>query len=122
MVWIIAVRRLYFVLWRRFCLYGWELDGLENNCKVIAFGQKAPTDVSERIIFGLPLFYRQNQIRGHTTYFTSTYMNAVTDIRYQYVIEVYRAPKNHLNIDGWGSTQNLQHVLECVNSTTHKLT
>ena len=60
-------------------------------------------------------------IRGHTTYFTSTFMNGLSDIRYQYVIEVYRAPKNNLNLNGWGSFQNLQKVIDCVNTTNHNL-
>ena len=41
-------------------------------------------------------------VRGHTTYFTSTFFNALTDIRYQYVIEVYRVPKSNLQFNGWG--------------------
>ena len=61
-------------------------------------------------------------IRGHTTYFTSTYMNAVTDIRVQYVFEIYRAPKGDYNIDGWGTAQNMMHIIDCANSQTHKLT
>lgn len=61
-------------------------------------------------------------IRGSTSYFTSTYMNAVTDIRYQYVIDVYKAPKKALGIDGWISNEVVNHILDCVNSTTHKLT
>ena len=60
--------------------------------------------------------------RGHSTYFTSTYMNALTDIRYQYVIDVYRAPLNNLNVDGWEQEQMLQHMVGCINSTDHKLT
>lgn len=60
-------------------------------------------------------------VRGSTTYFTSTYMNALTDIRYQYVIEVYRAP-NNLNYDGWEQDQTLQHMIDCIASTDHKLT
>lgn len=60
--------------------------------------------------------------RGHSTYFTSTYMNALTDIRYQYVIDVYRAPLNDLNVDGWEHEQLLQHMVACINSTDHKLT
>lgn len=61
-------------------------------------------------------------IRGNASYFTSTYMNAVTDIRYQYVIDVYKAPKQALGIDGWISNEVVNHILDCVNSTTHKLT
>ena len=61
-------------------------------------------------------------VRGSTTYFTSTYMNALEDIRYQYVIDVYRAPLDNLNLDGWGQEQMLQHLADCINSTGHKLT
>lgn len=59
--------------------------------------------------------------RGNTTYFTSTYMNAVTDVRYQYVIDVYRA-SNNLNVNGWEQDQLLQHMVDCINSTNHDLT
>lgn len=61
-------------------------------------------------------------LRGSTTYFTSTYMNALTDIRYQYVIEVYRAPLDNLNIDGWGQEQTIQHLIDCINRDDHTLT
>lgn len=60
--------------------------------------------------------------RGHTTYFTNTYMNAVTDVRYQYIIEVYRAPKDHLNFNGWGLFNMSDHIMDCVHSSTHTLT
>lgn len=38
-------------------------------------------------------------IRGHTTYLVNTFMNAMTDIRCQYVIELWRVPLT--GIDGW---------------------
>lgn len=60
--------------------------------------------------------------RGHTTYFTNTYMNAVTDVRYQYIIEVYRAPKDNLNFNGWGMFNMSEHIMDCVHTTNHKLT
>lgn len=61
-------------------------------------------------------------VRGSTSYFTSTFMNALTDIRYQYIIDVYKAPKEALGIDGWITNEVVNHILECANSTTHKLT
>ena len=61
-------------------------------------------------------------IRGSATYLTSTYMDAITDIRYQYIIDVYRAPKSNLNIDGWGLEQQALHILDCVNNNNLKLT
>lgn len=60
--------------------------------------------------------------RGHTSYFTNTYFNAMTDIRVQYVIELYRAPKNSLNLEGWSNEQLLMQVINCAQSSTHKLT
>jgi len=61
-------------------------------------------------------------VRGNTTYFVNTYMNAVTDVRYQYVIEVWRAPKNNLNLDGWGLATQWDKMNEDILSSTHKLT
>lgn len=55
-------------------------------------------------------------ISGNTSYFSSTYWNATTDIRYQYIIETYRAPKGNLNIDGWGIYNQAQHVVDCVDN------
>ena len=60
-------------------------------------------------------------IRGNTSYYTSTYFNATTDIRYQYVIQVYRAPKNTLNKDGWNITQGVKTIVDCVNNNNKKL-
>lgn len=55
-------------------------------------------------------------IKGSTSYYASTYFNATTDIRYQYIIEAYRAPKDNLNIDGWGIYNQAQHVVDCVDN------
>ena len=49
-------------------------------------------------------------------------MNALSDIRCQYVIDVYRAPIGELNVDGWEQDQALQHMINCINSDGHKLT
>lgn len=61
-------------------------------------------------------------IRGSTSYFTSTYMNATTDIRVQYKIEVYRSQKGALNLDGWGIFQQFDHILDCVKNNNGTLT
>lgn len=79
---------------------------------------QAPAISSGTMTVKSPVLY----IRGSTTYFTNTYMNAITDIRYQYVIDVFRVPKGNLNLDGWGLEQQALHILDCVNSNTHKLT
>lgn len=81
-------------------------------------GIVAPSYSSGTITFNSPNLI----IRGHSTYFTSTYFNAVTDIRYQWKIELYRAQKNNLNIDGWGQYTTAMHIIDCATSSTHKLT
>lgn len=62
------------------------------------------------------------KIRGSTTYLTSAVWGTMTDIRWQYIIECYRAPKNHLNLNGWGLLQQGLHIVGCAKSTNHKLT
>lgn len=62
-------------------------------------------------------------IRGSTTYFTNTYMNATTDVRTQFVAEVYRVPKNSAwGINGWGMKSQAEHILDCIDTSSHDLT
>ena len=77
----------------------------------------APTISSGVLTINSPNF----NIRGSTTYFTSTYFNALTDIRYQYKIEVYKAPKTN-TVNGWTHTSQMAYALSCVNSSTRNLT
>lgn len=98
---------------------GTALAGLSSASYGAHQNVVAPTITAAGVItFNAPDF----RIRGHTSYFTSTYFNALTDIRYQWVIEVYRAPKNNLNLNGWGQETQAKHILACVQSNTHKLT
>ena len=60
--------------------------------------------------------------KGSGTYFSSTYANALTDVRFQYVFEVYRTPRSSLNIDGYGLEQSFRQITSCVNTETHTLT
>ena len=60
--------------------------------------------------------------RGHTTYFTSTYMNKVTDVRYQYIQAVFRIKKNEYNLSGWSLMTQWQKMLTDTLSNSHTLT
>lgn len=77
----------------------------------IAMGMTAPTISGTTATIKTPT----ELIRGSTTYLTSAMWALITDIRFQYVIEVWRAPKNNLNIDGWGTEQNVLHLMNNVN-------
>lgn len=61
-------------------------------------------------------------MRGSTTYFTQTYFNAITDIRYQWICELYRVPRVTNGLYGWSIEQQGQKIIDCVNSASHTLT
>lgn len=78
----------------------------------------APSFSSNKITIKSPVF----NIRGHATYYTQTYWEATTDIRYQWKAEVYRVPKTG-NLNGeWGLVSQWRHVMDDVYSSSHTLT
>lgn len=60
-------------------------------------------------------------IRGHSTYFSSTYWALIEDIRFQFVSELWRAPKT-ANIDGYAVKSQLDHIIACMNTQSETLT
>jgi hypothetical protein len=80
-----------------------------NNATYGAYvtGQ-APTISSTTLTVKAPSY----GIRGNTTQMTSTAWGQMTDIREQYVIEVWRAPKD--DVEGWGLTTSVRDVVEAV--------
>lgn len=60
-------------------------------------------------------------IRGSSSHFTEDYWNALTDIRYQGLIELYRAPKNGLNRGGWTAEQATYRILDCIDNNNRDL-
>lgn len=60
--------------------------------------------------------------RGSTTYFTSATWANITDIRRQYIIQVYRAPKGNANIDGWGGDQQIKSIMSDIVNNNFTLT
>lgn len=62
------------------------------------------------------------RIRGNSTYFTQTYWEALTDIRYQYIIKMYRVPKGSLGYSGWTLEQEALSIINDVENNNGKLT
>ena len=81
--------------------------GVANNVTYGAYvtGQ-APTLSGTTLTVKAPTY----GIRGSTSYMTSGAWGTMTDIREQYVIEVYRAPKAPMN--GWQMSSNIHDVVE----------
>lgn len=61
------------------------------------------------------------KLNGNASYFTQTFYDALEDIRYQYVIELWRAPKTNLNFDGWTLQQELMHIVGNIINDNAKL-
>lgn len=53
-------------------------------------------------------------IRGSTTYLNSTNWGYMTDIRIQYILELYRIPSSS-SVNGWEVESQFHHVLDCAN-------
>ena len=77
----------------------------------------APTITSSAITIKSPAF----AVRNHSTYLKTAIYNTITDVRYQYVIELWRSPKGNLNVDGWSTLQDTMQVINCAKSSTGTL-
>lgn len=84
--------------------------GVANNVTYGAYvtGQ-TPTLSGTTLTVKAPIY----GIRGSTTYMTSGAWGTMTDIREQYVIEVYRAPKttSQISLNGWQLSSNVSNVV-----------
>ena len=61
------------------------------------------------------------RIKGSSTYLNSTYWGYLTDIRYQYIIQLWKVPRTG-DIDGWINTSQLVHAINCAQSASGTLT
>lgn len=104
------------------CVY-WSSSKALSLATNVSYGIYANT-INAPSLSGSRLTVKKQLIamRGSSTYFASPYWPTITDIRYQYVIELWRSPKNNLNIDGYMLKSELMHILDCAQSPTGKLT
>ena len=61
-------------------------------------------------------------MRGSTSYFTESQWKKITDIRYQFIAQVYRAEKGSLNLDAWGIHQQAENIFANTQTTNKTLT
>ena len=64
----------------------------------------------------------QFTLRCQPNVFDQQFYEALDDIRFQWIIELWREPIGSLDYDGWVVNQELNKILECVYSSDHKLT
>lgn len=78
----------------------------------------APSLSKTRFVINSPRL----EIRGETSVFKQAYWDALEDIRYQYAVEVYRAPNGGEYFDGFNAHSHLAHTLSCATSASGNLT
>lgn len=61
------------------------------------------------------------QIRGHATYLKQAVYEQVDDIRNQYVIELWRVPKNQNKVNGWDIYSCVDSIINDVRNNNCKL-
>lgn len=62
-------------------------------------------------------------VRCQANIYDEPFWDSTTDIRYQYIIEVWRAPRGtDRDMDGWSNTMQMERSLGCVLSQSHTLT
>ena len=61
-------------------------------------------------------------VQSSSTYLNSTVYATITDVRVQYVIELYRVPRSSMGVVGWEGYSQYNHIIDCVNTDTHTLT
>ena len=62
------------------------------------------------------------KVTGNTNYFSQTYWDATDDVRFQYIIELYRVPKTGSTVNGFVQTSVANHIVSCANSASGTLT
>lgn len=60
-------------------------------------------------------------ILGSTSYCAQTYWNYIEDIRYQYIIELYRVEKGSNSVEGFSRQSAVQRIANAVNSASGTL-
>ena len=102
-------------------VFYWSSGSAVNVYTSAAYGcyqtATAPTISSGVITINSPVF----NVRGNGTYYSSTYWGYTTDIRYQYIIEIYRAATTN-GINGWSCTSQMMHNLDSINNNNWTLT
>lgn len=78
----------------------------------------SPTYVVGKIRVNSPSF----TMRGQPNILDQPFWEAITDIRFQYVIELWRVPNDSLQYRGWQEQQSVDKALDCLYSANHKLT
>ena len=107
----VSYRSLYFTSSTGISIYATTAYGIWTTAV-------SPTYAVGKIKVNSPNF----TMRAQANIFDQLYYEALTDIRFQYVYELWRVPIGSLQYDGWSNQQCVDKSLDCLYSANHKLT
>ena len=107
----VSYRSLYFTSSTGISIYATTAYGIWTTAV-------SPTYAVGKIKVNSPNF----TMRAQANIFDQLYYEALDDIRFQYVYELWRVPIGSLQYDGWSNQQLIGKTLDCLYSTDHKLT
>ena len=106
----VSYRGLYFASVNSLSIYATNTYGIWTP-------SVAPAYVSGKMRINSPNF----TMRGQPNIFDQPFWEALTDIRFQYIYELWKAPLGSLQYDGWQNQQSVDKALNCLYSSSHKL-
>ena len=106
----VSYRSLYFTSSTGISIYATTAYGIWTTAV-------APAYTGGKIKVNSPNF----TMRAQAHIFDQLYYDALTDIRFQYVYELWRVPIGSLQYNGWSNQQMVDFSLDCLYSPSHKL-
>ena len=94
-----------------------SLSGVYASVQTPMFSGYSSVTGEGRITPKSPILY----CKGDSSKFPQKYMDSLTDIRFQYVIDVFRAP-NDKTYDGWLHTQQFYSIIDAIENGNNTLT
>ena len=106
----VSYRSLYFTSATGISIYATTSYGIWTTAV-------SPSYVGGKIKVNSPSF----TMRAQANIFDQRYYEALTDIRFQYIYELWRVPIGSLQYNGWSNQQSVDKSLDCLYSPSHKL-
>lgn len=106
----VSYRSLYFTSATGISIYATTSYGIWTTAV-------SPAYVGGKIRVNSPNF----TMRAQANIFDQLFYEALTDIRFQYVYELWRVPIGSLQYNGWSNQQMVDFSLDCLYSPSHKL-
>lgn len=94
------------------------VSALNGNSYGASMQPQTPTISGTTLTVKTPIM----RVTGSSSYFSQTYWDAMTDIRYQYRCDLYRVTRDDQTVKAYAINSLSWHTFDCVMSASHTLT